>query len=309
MSLDEQVLDTIITSEFNVYGDAGAIVNNALDRCDTDTMTEQKLEDVSRITSKNIYGMILKQYSDQGRLTYSVDFTSVVRDALCYVVNGIRVPSVMEHLVEQTSDEGEKTYVTDIFFPFFIKQLKEIDLTLSYDMCYRIFTRVLCFCNPVALGIVKQVLGCYNIHLRNAVTFPQDEPIPNEYIISKSKNLWGKTKINLKCVLKFQYLLDRRTNTYGKTFKIVIDYGNLLTLDGKPLGFLPKLLSTFFRQVTPEASGQFGYAQFSALGLGGGGTIRKKNSNLKHRKSRHNSRHNSRRKSHRKNKSRRRNKY
>ena len=306
MSLDELVLDKIITSEFNVYGGAGDIVNNALDRCDIDTMTEQKLEDVSRITSKNVYGMILKQYSDQGRLTYSVDFTSVVRDALCYVVNGIRVPSVMKHLVEQTSDEDEKIYVTDTFFPFFITQLNAIDPTLSNDMCYRIFTRVLCCCNPVALGIVKQVLGCYNIHLRNAVIPPQDEPIPNEYIISKSKNLWGKTKINLKCVLNFQYLLDRRTNTYGKTFKIVIDYGNLLTLDGKPLGFLPKLLRTFFRQVTPEASGQFGYAQFSALGLGGGGIIRKKKNNSK-LKRRTNKYHTRRRKS--KNKSRRRNKY
>lgn len=305
MSLDEQVLDmdTIITSEFNVYGGAGDIVNNALDGCDIDTMTEQKLEDVSRITSKNIYGMILKQYHDQNRLFESVEFSSVTRDALCYVINEERVSTNIKP--EDTSEGEQKTYVTDIFFPFFITQLKEIDPTLSDDMCYRIFTRVLCFCNPVALGIVKQVLGCYNIHLRNAVTSPQDEPIPNEYIISKSKNLWGKTKINLKCVLKFQYLLDLRKNTYGKTFKIVIDYGNLLTLDGKPLGFLPKLLSTFFRQVTPEASGQFGYAQFSALGLGGGGIIRKKNSNLKHR----NSRRKSRRKSHRKNKSRRRNKY
>lgn len=277
MSLDEQALNEqlnkIITLEFNVYGGEGDIVNNTLDSCDINTMTEQKLEDISRITSKNVYGMVLKQYSDQGSLFESVEFSSVTRDALCYVVNGIRVPSVMEHLVEQTSDEGEKKYVTDTFFPFFITQLKAIDPTLSDDMCYRIFTRVLCLCNPLALGIVKQVLGCYSIQLRNAVTSPQDEPIPNEYIISKSKNLWGKTKINLKCFLNFQYLLDARTNTYGKTFKIVIDYGNLLTLDGKPLEFLPKLLSTFF---TPEASGQFGYAQFSALGLGGGGGIIRK---------------------------------
>ena len=306
MSLDEKVLDTIITSEFNVYGGASDVTINALDQCDTDNMSEQKVKNVSRLTSKNIYGMVLKQYHNQNRLFESVEFSSVTRDALCYVVNGIRVPSVMEHLVEQTSDEGEKTYVTYTFFPFFITQLNAIDPTLSYDMCYRIFTRVLCCCNPVALGIVKQVLGCYNIHLRNAVIPPQDEPIPNEYIISKSKNLWGKTKINLKCVLNFQYLLDRRTNTYGKTFKIVIDYGNLLTLDGKPLEFLPKLLRTFFRQITPEASGQFGYAQFSALGLGGGGIIRKKKKNSK-LKRRTNKYHTRRRKS--KSKSRRRNKY
>lgn len=305
MSLDEQALNKIITLEFNVYGGEGDIVNNTLDRCGIDTMTEQKLEDVSRITSKNVYGMVLKQYHTQNSLFESVEFSSVTRDALCYVINKERVSTNIK--LADTSEGEQKTYVTDIFFPFFITQLNAIDPTLSDDMCYRIFTRVLCCCNPVALGIVKQVLGCYSIHLRNAVIPPQDEPIPNEYIISKSKNLWGKTKINLKCVLNFQYLLDRRTNTYGKTFKIVIDYGNLLTLDGKPLEFLPKLLSTFFRQVTPEASGQFGYAQFSALGLGGGGGIirkKKKNSKLKRRTNKY---HTIRRKS--KSKSRRRNKY
>jgi len=304
MSLDEKVLDTIITSEFNVYGGASDVTINALDQCDTDNMSEQKVKNVSRLTSKNIYGMVLKQYHNQNRLFESVEFSSVTRDALCYVINEERVSTNIKP--DETSEGEQKTYVTDIFFPFFITQLKAIDPTLSYDLCYRIFARVLCLCNPVALGIVKQVLGCYNIRLRNAVIPPQDEPIPNEYIISKSKNFLGKTKINLKCVLYFQYLLDERTNTYGTTFKMIIDYGNLLTLDGKPLEFLPKLLRTFFRQITPEASGQFGYAQFSALGLGGGGIIRKKKKNSK-LKRRTNKYHTRRRKS--KSKSRRRNKY
>ena len=315
MSLDEPALNEIITSEFNVYGSASAVAINALDQCDPDNMSEQKVENVSRLTSKNVYGMVLKQYYSQNRLFDSVEFSSVTRDALCYIINGKRVSTNIKP--EETSEGEQKTYVTDIFFPFFIAQLKSIDPTLSYDLCYRIFSRVLCLCNPVALGIVKQVLGCYNIHLRNAVIPPQDEPIPNEYIISKSKNFLGKTKINLKCVLYFQYLLDERANTYGTTFKMIIDYGNLLTLDGKPLEFLPKLLRTFFRQITPEASGQFGYAQFSALGLGGGSVRKKKkNSKLKHRTNKYHTRrrkskNKSRRKnkSHRKNKSRRKNKY
>jgi hypothetical protein len=172
MSLDEPALNEIITSEFNVYGSASAVAINALDQCDSDNMSEQKVQNVSRITSKNVYGMILKQYSDQGRLFESVEFSSVTRDALCYVINEERVSTNIKP--EDTSEGEQKTYVTDIFFPFFITQLNAIDPTLSYDMCYRIFARVLCLCNPVALGIVKQVLGCYKIHLRNAVIPPQD---------------------------------------------------------------------------------------------------------------------------------------
>ena len=61
MSLDEQALNTIINSEFTVYGGAGNIATNALDQCDPDNMSEQKVEDVSRVTSKNVYGMVLKQ--------------------------------------------------------------------------------------------------------------------------------------------------------------------------------------------------------------------------------------------------------
>ena len=166
-------------------------------------------------------------------------------------------------------------------------------------------------CNPVALGLVQKVLQFYNIRWRNAVTFTLEEesiPIPNEYIISISKNngFLRKTKINLKCVLYFQQLLNAHTGLYGDTFEIIIDYGNLLTLDGKPLDFLQKYLRNLFKEITPEESGQFEYLKFSALGLGG--SIRKKNSKLKCHKSRRKNKSHLKNKSRRKNKSHRKNK-
>jgi hypothetical protein len=79
------------------------------------------------------------------------------------------------------------------------------------------------------------------------------------------KNLYGflrKTKINLKCVLYFQQLLNAHTGLYGDTFEIIIDYGNLLTLDGKPLDFLQTYLKNLFKESTPEESGQFEFLKF-----------------------------------------------
>jgi hypothetical protein len=290
MSLVKDTLNAIITSEYEEYGTSDTTLTAALDRCDTGSMTDQKLENVSKVTSKNVYGMVLQQHHNQGRLFDALEFSTVARDALTYVINGQRISSVIDD-IPSASEAQINSYVIDTFFPFFIGQLKLIDPTLSDELCYRIIVRFLSLCNPVAIGVVKQVLSCYNIWWRDAVT-PEQDPIPNEYIISISKKkrfFRNKTEINMKCVAYFQHRLG---DSYGKTFERIIDYGNLLELDGKPLEFLPEYLRTFFRKSTPEESGKFEFLKFSALGLGG--SIRKKNSKLKCHKS------------HRKNKSRRR---
>jgi hypothetical protein len=286
MSLD--ILNAI-TSEYEKYGTSDTLTA-ALDQCDPDSMTYQKLENVSKVTSKNVYGMVLQQYQNQRRLFDALEFSTVARDASTYVINDQRISKVIDNILT-ASEARINSYVIDIFFPFFIEQLKLIDSTLSDELCYRIIVRFLSLCNPVAIGVVKQVLTCYNILCRDALEKDETTPIPNEYIISKKSRFFrNKTEINLKCLVYFQHRLG---DSYGKPFEIIIDYGNLLELDGKPLEFL----RTFLRKSTPEASGEFEFLKFSALGLGG--SIRKKkkkNSKLKCHKS------------HRKNKSRRRKK-
>ena len=292
-------LNAIITSEYKKYGTSDTLTA-ALDQCDPSSMTDQKLKNVSKVTSKNVYGMVLQQHHSQGRLFDALEFSTIARDALTYVINGQRISSVIDD-IPSASEAQINSYVIDTFFPFFIGQLKIIDPTLSDELCYCIIVRFLSLCNPVAIGVVKQVLSCYNIWWRDAVT-PGQDPIPNEYTISISKKnrfFRNKTEINMKCVAYFQHRLG---DSYGKPFEIIIDYGNLLELDGKPLEFLPEYLRTFFMKSTPEASGEFEFLKFSALGLGG--SIRKKNSKLKCHKSRRKNKSHLKNKSHRKNKSR-----